>query len=391
MIHRRTTAVAVALLGALATAACSGGARSEEPAAGLSTTSASTSSPGPARAKDGTTYPGETWQHADPAKLGFDPRAMKGIARQAKATGTTCLLVARKGKVVGEWNWQDVTADTPREVFSMTKSVTSTLVGMAQADGDLDIDQKAKRYVEEWRGTKSRTVTIRDILSNDSGRFWDPAVDYGQLPQARDRTQFAIDLKQQYPPGAVWAYNNAAIQTLDRVISRATGTTTLEYAAERLFAPIGMAHTRMTSDPAGNTNTFFGVQTTCEDMARFGYLFLRQGRWLDDRIVPKSWVRAAVARPSQQHNAAYGFLWWLNRRGPIIGPLTSDAPGQPEPPVGQAIPGAPANVFTAQGLGGQVVLVDPGSQTVVVRIGQLGGSYSARDTARFVTEALVRP
>ena len=385
--------MAVALLGALATTACSGGSPSEQQAAAVATTTtAAASSPAPTRAKDGTTYPGDTWQHADPAKLGFDPVAMRRIARDARANGTTCLLVARKGKVVGEWNWRDVPADAPREVFSMTKSVTSTLVGMAQADGDLSIDQRAARYVDEWRGTKSRTVTIRDLLSNDSGRFWDPAVDYGQLPQAQDRTQFAIDLDQQYPPGQVWAYNNAAVQTLDRVISRATGTTTLEYAAERLFAPIGMTHTRMTTDPAGNTNAFFGVQTTCEDMARFGYLFLRQGRWLDDRIVPRSWVRAAVGRPSQRHNAAYGLLWWLNRRGPMIGPLSSDAPGEPEPPVGRAIPGAPAAVFTAQGLGGQVVLVDPGSQTVVVRIGQFGGGdYGARDAARFVTEALVSP
>ena len=76
------------------------------------------------------------------------------------------------------------------------------------------------------------------------------------------------------------------------------------------------------------------------------------------------------------------------------GPLATDAPGQPKPPVGRIIPGAAANVFTAQGLGGQTVLVDPGSQTVVVRIGQFtpGGAdqYGARDAARFVTEALVR-
>ncbi len=233
--------------------------------------------------------------------------------------------------------------------------------------------------------------TSPPIVAN---RVWaaHPGIDYGQLPQAGDRTQFAIDLDQEYPPGEVWAYNNAAIQTLDRVISRATGQTTREYAAERLFAPIGMAHTQMTADPAGNTNTFFGMQTTCEDMARFGYLFLRKGRWGDERIVPRSWVLAATGRPSQEHNAAYGFLWWLNRRGPIIGALSTDAPGQSPPSVGQAIPGAAADVFTAQGLGGQVVLVDPGSQTVVVRMGTVGGdeAYSARDAARFVTEALVR-
>ena len=111
--------------------------------------------------------------------------------------------------------------------------------------------------------------------------------------------------------------------------------------------------------------------------------------------MPRSWVRAAVGQPSQNHNAAYGLLWWLNRPGPIIGPLATDAPGQPEPPVGQTMPGLPDNAFTAQGLGGQMVLVDPESETVVVRIGQFQAdpdhAYSLRDAARFVTEALAHP
>ena len=314
VIARRASLTALALLGVVAVGACSSGDESGQafavPESRLSSaaTSAATTNddgfpelPGelPTRGQDGTRFPGAEWEHADPAAMGFDPKVMRRIARAAKPSETTCLLVARKGKVVGEWNWQDFAPDQPREVFSMTKSVTSTLVGQAQADGALDIDDRAKKYVEEWRGTKSRDVTVRNILSNDSGRFWDPATDYGQLPQATDRTQFAIDLKQQYPPGKVWAYNNAAIQTLDRVISRATGQTTRDYAAQRLFGPLGMAHTRMTADPAGGTNTFFGVQTTCEDMARFGYLFLRQGRWGTTRSCPKSWVKAAVGRPSQ--------------------------------------------------------------------------------------------
>jgi CubicO group peptidase (beta-lactamase class C family) len=407
---RRAALSGLALLGVVAMAACSAGDESSEALAvpesrltSAATSAATTNDDGfpappsdlPTKAADGTRFPGAEWVHADPASMGFDPKVLRRIARAAKPSQTTCLLVARKGKVVGEWNWLDFAPDQPREVYSMTKSVTSTLVGQAQADGDLDIDDPAKQYVEEWRGTRSRTVTIRDILSNDSGRYGDAGTDYGQLPQASDRTQFAIDLKQQYPPGKVWAYNNAAIQTLDRVISRATGEPTREYAEQRLFGRIGMTHTRMTADPAGNTNTFFGVQTTCEDMARFGYLFLRRGRWGDEQVVPRSWVKAAVGRPSQEHNAAYGFLWWLNRYGPVIGPLATDAPGQPEPPVGRIIPGAAANLFTAQGLGGQTVLVDPGSQTVVVRIGQFvpGGEdlYGARDAARFVTEALVDP
>ena len=242
------------------------------------------------RSSRGVIYPGAEWLHAEPEKLGFDPTVLKQIARAARPSQTTCLLVARKGRIVGEWNWRNIPATTPREVYSVTKSLTSTLVGLAQADGDLDIDQKAARYIREWRGSESAGVTIRNLLSNDSGRQWEFGTDYGDLPQAKNRTEYAVGLRQQYPPGQVWAYNNAAIQTLDRVISEATGSTTRDYAASRLLGPIGMTHSRMTADPAGNTNTFFGLQTTCEDLARFGYLFLRQGRWGDDQVVPRSWV-----------------------------------------------------------------------------------------------------
>ncbi len=372
------------------------------PTAGESSPGPSTGTPAtPSNSPGSTTpgravFPGSTWARAKPAALGFDAGAMRRIAREAKATGTTCLLVVRKGRIVGEWNWRGLSAETPREVFSITKSVTSTLVGLAQADGDLRTDQRASRYIRQWRGTPSAPVTIRNLLSNDSGREWDLATDYGDLPQAANRTGFAIGLGQQYPPGDVWTYNNAAIQTLDRVLSRATGQPTRDYAAARLFAPLGMTHTRMTPDSVGGTNSFFGLQTTCQDLARFGHLFLQKGRWGNDRVLPASWVRQAVGRPSQDHNAAYGLLWWLNRRGPILGPLQTDAPGQPAAAVGQLIPGASAAMYAAQGLGGQVALVDPRTQTVVVRLGdpgQLGDPdrYSARDAARFVTEALVRP
>ena len=91
---------------------------------------------------------------------------------------------------MGEWNWRGVDPDTSREVFSVTKSITSTLVGLAQSDGDLDIGDSASTYIEEWRGTRSRAVTIRDLLSNVSGRFWEFGSDYGNLPQAEDRTQY---------------------------------------------------------------------------------------------------------------------------------------------------------------------------------------------------------
>jgi CubicO group peptidase (beta-lactamase class C family) len=200
-----------------------------------------------------------------------------------------------------------------------------------------------------------------------------------------------VGLDQQHPPGEVWVYNNAAIQTLDRVIRAATGEATADFAEDRLFEPLGMDDTRMTSNTTGtSTNAFFGVNSTCRDLGRFGQLFAQRGEFDGVQLLPAAWVREAVGAPSQELNAAYGLLWWLNRFGPLRGPFNSEDPAA-DPDVrttGRLIPGAPADLFAAIGFGGQVVLVDPTSQTVVVRLGAPDGGYGVQDAARVVTEAL---
>jgi CubicO group peptidase (beta-lactamase class C family) len=365
----------------------------EEDAARSTTTEATTAATDPA---DAVVYPGDEWERADAVEMGFDQAALDAVAATAEELDSTCFLVARQGRIVGEWYWEGDDATSAHEVFSVTKSFTSTLVGMAQADGDLAISDSASEYVEEWAGTDAEAVTIRNLLSNDSGREWSFGLDYSELPAAADRTRFAVDLGQQYPPGEAWSYNNAAIQTLDRVLSVATGEVTADYAAERLFGPLGMDDTEMTADPSGNsTNAFFGLQSTCEDLARFGYLFLREGAWDGEQIVPAEWVEEATGAPSQEHNAAYGYLWWLNTEGRILSPLQAVTPTEePEEVIGQIAPGAPTDMYTAQGLGGQIVMVDPGSETVVVRLGAGPAGaptegFRAQEAARVLTEALV--
>ena len=344
-------------------------------------------------------FPGAEWDRAgDAADLGFDRAVLDELATQAERAGSNCLLVTRRGHIAGEWYWNGTDASSSQEVFSATKSHASTLVGIAQADGALDIDDPASDYIDAWAGTASEDVTVENLLSNDSGREWAFAVDYGQLPAQPDLDAFATGLSQQHEPGTSWAYNNAAIQTLDVVLREATGERAADFADERLYGPVGMDDTSMTVDAAGNTAMFMGVRSTCEDMARFGYLFLRGGTWDGTEVVPEDWVDAAVGQPSQDLNAAYGYLWWLNRRGPILSPLQATTPGAdaPDQPDSQLVPGAPEDMFFALGLGNQIVAVDPGSETVVVRLGGAGAPAGAApfDTAaaaRVVTDALVDP
>ena len=341
--------------------------------------------------------PGAEWATADAEEMGFDPDTLDEVAEEAEAAGSNCLLVTRRGRIVAEWYWNEGRPDRPQEVFSATKPFSSTLVGIAQDRGALSIEEPAATYLTEWADGPSAAVTVEDLLSNDSGREWSLVQDYVELIRAPDRDEFALGLGQEHAPGEVWAYNNAAIQTLDVVLERATGRPTAQFAQEHLLGPIGMADSKMTVDPAGNTLTFMGLQSTCRDMARFGHLFLQQGEWDGEQVVSSEWVQRAT-RPSQDLSAAYGYLWWLNQPGRLVEPTIAtggpaEAGGVEE---GQMVDGAPEDMFWARGMGGQMVQVDPGSQTVAVRLGpsavpEGAEAFSDEALASIVTEALVDP
>jgi CubicO group peptidase (beta-lactamase class C family) len=339
----------------------------------------------------------EGWPVASPSSLGLRARAIRRGAAEARRLDSTCFAVVRNGRLAGEWSWR-LPRDEPREVFSITKSVTSTLVGIAARDGDLRLDDRVSRYVPQWRGTASESVTVRNLLSNDSGRFWSLETDYTGLLSARSRTRYAVSLPQQYAPGSAWAYNNAAIQVLEPVLERVTGMPVERFARKWLFKPLGMTRTSFVTDRADDAAVFYGLRTTCLDIARLGRLHLNGGKVGGKvggaRLLDRSWVRRAVGRSSTVHNAAYGYLWWLNRPGALRGATDPvDAQGQPLRPVsGQLAPSAPEEVFAALGFGGQVLLVDPTTRTMVVRLGlpaQPGEeAYGFTNAARVLTRAV---
>lgn len=307
-----------------------------------------------ARATPATTvpvrWPIPDWVTAPPSDVGLDPAALAALDAELGARRTNCVVVVKDGLLVHEAAWGDGDTETDREAFSASKSVTSTLVGIAQDRGLLDLDQPASDFLAEWRGTPSETVTIRNLLANDSGRHYDPVTDYrGMAIEAADKTAFALALSQQDPPGTRWEYNNSAIQTLEAVLERATGTDMGTFARTELFEPLGMT-AEIRRDAAGNPLAFMGVQASCRDLARFGYLFLRDGRWGDDQVVSSAWVEEAT-RSSQALEPQYGLLWWVN------------------PPDEPSWPSLPPDAFVAHGLGGQIVLVVPSWDLVVARMG----------------------
>jgi len=350
-----------------------------------------------AAAVAGAPNPGAAWDRVSPASVGLDAAKLEQIAAQAKTGKSNCLVVVRDGKLAGEWYFNGTGPNTAQEVYSATKSFASTLVGIAQDDGDLRIGDSASRWIPQWRDTSARAVTVRDLLSMDSGRQWSVLTDYVQLILAADRTSFAVGLAQAEAPGRVWAYNNAAVQTLQPVLAKATGMNVATFAEHRLFEPLGMRHTTMTTDRAGNAQMFEGIHSTCRDMARFGVLMLDRGRWGGKQIVSSDWVAAATGRSSTGLNAGYGYLWWLNHKGVLADPLTATSVGAARSSTtkrGRLAPGAPNDMYWALGLGNQLIQIDPGSRTVVVRLGtsELVPSpptFGPVEASRVVTQAVI--
>jgi CubicO group peptidase (beta-lactamase class C family) len=276
------------------------------------------------------------------------------LSTSIEAKDSNCLAVVKDGKLVTDERYRDFTPESRQEIFSATKSITSALAGIAQDQGKLTIDQPASTWLTEWKGTPSESVTVRNLLSNDSGRYYDFNTDYLQMAvQESDKSTFALGLSQQFPPGEHWEYNNSAIQTLSPLLERATGQDLDTFATANLFEPIGM-DSEIRSDEAGNTLTFMGAQANCHDMARFGWLFANNGRWADTQVVSEAWVAESTSKASQQLNDSYAMLWWRNG---------VNAEGE------KSWPDAPDDAFAALGLGEQTVLVLPTQHIVAVRLG----------------------
>jgi CubicO group peptidase (beta-lactamase class C family) len=310
-------------------------------------------------------YPDPDWQTGAPEDHGLSSEGLAELAAVAAGFDSNCLVIVHEGVLVGEWYWNGYGPETDQpNVFSVTKSVSSALIGIAEAQGLIGLNHSAADYIDEWAGTGSQPVTIRNLISNDSGRAWSFTADYVQLTAAADQTQFAIGLNQSQPPNSWWEYNNSAIQTLERVLEIATGEDLEDFAQAELFGPIGMS-VSMGRDQAGNSQTYQGLSASCRDLARFGYLYLRLGEWAGgQQIVPANWVLAST-KPSTALNSAYGFMWWLNVDGHWVLP---SAPLRKEGD-GKLFPDAPEDMFAAVGALGQVVVVDPSSGYVFVRLG----------------------
>ncbi|WP_162891248.1 serine hydrolase [Aeromicrobium sp. A1-2] len=348
-----TSALAIGAL--LAAAACSRGGSDDVPRVTPVTL--------PTISAEPEVFPGHSWQREE---QGDWADLDAGLALD----GSTCVAVVHDGLLVHDAYWNGGAERSGRRAYSITKSLTSLLVGMQVDDGTLDLDDSASKQVDEWRTGAAQEVTARDLLSMTSGRRWDEAADRRMIRVETDQTSFAVRAAQGRAPGKNWVYDNAAAQALESVLDDvAEGDDVVGMAQDRLLEPLGMRDTTWGRDAAGNALTYSGIESTCLDLARVGHLMLHEGEWDGQRIVSPDFV-AEATRPSSRLNAAYGLMWWVNGQGRVVEVLRQAGFTQDKPAYeGRLAPNVPADAFWAFGYGNQYIAVVPSAGVVAVRLG----------------------
>lgn len=337
-----------------------------------------------AAAADRPYFPGpDGWEARPPATLGFDEAALAAALDFAGEHDTTGMMVLRHGYVAAERYWQGWTPQTSERIFSTTKSITATLVGMAIEDGHLaGVEQSAADFVPAWRDTPKAAITLRHLLSMTSGLGF--ARERSVLmPAGVDAQARMAEAPLEHPPGTRWVYHTPAYRMLARIVEDAVGEPLADYQARRLFGPAGMNHTAWDTLPApnGRTNYLF-MRSSVPDMARFGLLILRRGNWNGTQLVSEAYV-AESTRRSQDLNPSYGYLWWLGGESGYLRPAGGGLAKGP------MWPECPPDAIGALGAQDKKIYVVPSLDLVVVRHG--GAAHGGRDptgVGRFDNELL---
>lgn len=307
-------------------------------------------------------YPVGAWEKHSPEAEGVSSSSLEEAAAFAGEHDSSCMVVVRNGVLIGEWYWGNTTPNTKMKSWSVTKSYSATVAGIALSRGEIDhLQAPVADYVPEWDVPKKDEVTIAHLLSMSSGLKFGLIADNIGISLAKNMTQKAIDWPMKNPPGALWEYNNHTVQMIEPVLRNATGMPPQDYAEEHLFSPIGMDAV-WTEDKSGNATMYMNVQASCRDHARFGYLYLQKGCWNGTQLLDEDYVHTATS-PSTPMNPGYGYWWWLNGQFPTLDSVDF------APKDDILHPELPHDSFCAVGLGNQFIEVIPSENMVIVRMG----------------------
>ena len=336
-------------------------------------------------------WPTKAWPESTPTAEGLDPAPLEAFDRElaaGRSGNVDSMLVIRHGKVVYEKSY-DHAADYARlfagkgapgiynyydpgwhpyykgtklhTMQSVSKSVTSALIGIAIGEGKLPgVDAKAMPYFSDFKvapDPRRDRMTIADILTMRTGIRWDeesteytdPRNNCAVMEGSQDWVRYVLEQPMAADPGTTFVYDSGATMLLSYLLQKTTGQPADDYAKARLFGPLGIHDYFWKRTPKGLADTEGGLYLTPRDLAKIGYLYLHDGFWEGKRLLPAGWVAAATKplTPTNEKGYEYGYQWWVMPEGD----------------------GLSHAGYNAWGYGGQLLLVVPDLDLIAVFTG----------------------
>ena len=304
-----------------------------------------------------TYWPTNDWRTALPEEQGMDLEMLASMFQQIndQEINLHSLLILRNGYLVTEAYYQPYTQGQLQFIASVTKSVIGALIGIAIQDGLIkDVDQTLVSFFPDKTiahlDEQKQAITLKNLLSLTAGLKCNDAPLSGEagMEQSPDWVQFMLDAPVVEQPGTKFNYCGGAVHLLSAILQKTTGMSAREYANLKLFEPLDIApvpENRWGTDPQGISTGPYGLYLTPRDLAKLGYLYLQNGKWNDQQILPVDYVKAVSTSHSTKYNGlGYGYLWTV------------------DPDQGS---------YSALGLAGQQIYVIPAKNLVVVFTGTL--------------------
>ncbi|EAS18968.1 beta-lactamase [Flavobacteria bacterium BBFL7] len=302
---------------------------------------------------------GDTWETTSPTDLQWDSQKLTDLNTFLETNETRAFIVLVDGKIVVEEYWNNDLLGQPFDRnstwywASAGKSLAATVMGIAQEEGYLNIDDKTSDYLGNgWTNMsqdKEDLITIKNHLTFTTG------IDYNVTDE---QCYDSSCLNYLVDAGNEWYYHNGTYLITHDILQVATGVTNNEYTSSSILNKIGMSG--QWTNTALFTNVFF---SDARSAARFGLLTLAEGNWDGTTILGDSAYFNAMTNTSQSINEAYGYLWWLN------GKSTLRFPGSTATISSSLTPAGPSDMISALGKNGQFIDVIPSLDMVVIRMG----------------------
>jgi CubicO group peptidase (beta-lactamase class C family) len=317
-------------------------------------------------------YPTREWTEATPESQGVDSQPLIEMidhVREARIP-LHSILVVRHGKVVLDTYFYPYQRGVAHDVASVTKSVTSTLVGIAVDQGklrsvQLRVADLLHASLPADPDPRELNITVEHLLTMSSG--WNNGLTAREeqlnvMRHSPDWIVAALQPRLQFDPGVRFGYYSVNTHLLSAIMSLQTGENLLEFGTQYLFGPLGIPKPTWPSDPAGRSLGWADLRLTPREMAKLGYLFLHDGVWDGKQVVSKGWVSKAWTPFVNIHDkVSYGYGWWIDQSN------------------------AEMPIYEAVGRGGQRISVIPSLDTVVVLT---SGGADSSTVASYLLRAL---